>query len=71
MTDVIMPDMNGRELQEQISGLYPTMKTLFVSGYTANVIVHQGILEQGLHFLSKPFSIQALAAKLRNILDTV
>jgi CheY-like chemotaxis protein len=70
MTDVIMPDMNGQELQRRLNLLHPEMKCLFMSGYTANVIVHQGILEEGLHFLNKPFSIQDLATKLRSILDS-
>jgi len=69
MTDVIMPDMNARELQRYLSDLQPKMKCLFMSGYTANVIAHQGILDEGLHFINKPFSIQGLAAKLRSILD--
>lgn len=70
MTDVIMPGMNGRELQKQISALLPGLKCLFTSGYTANVIAHQGILEEGLHFLNKPFSFHDLATKLRRVLET-
>jgi PAS domain S-box-containing protein len=69
LTDVIMPGMNGRELQKRINALLPELKCLFISGYTANVIAHQGILEEGLNFLNKPFSFQDLATKLRSVLE--
>ncbi|WP_150112114.1 PAS domain-containing protein [Desulfonatronovibrio hydrogenovorans] len=67
--DVVMPDMNGLELKRMMAKLLPDSEFLFMSGYTANVIAHQGILEDGLHFINKPFSIQDLAAKVRSILD--
>jgi YesN/AraC family two-component response regulator len=69
MTDVIMPEMNGRELAEQILSLYPDIKRLYMSGYTANVIAHHGVLEEGVHFIQKPFTIEDLAVKVRESLD--
>jgi two-component system, cell cycle sensor histidine kinase and response regulator CckA len=65
-----MPEMNGSELSDQITALYPDLKTLFMSGYTANVIAHQGILEKDIHFIEKPLTIDVLAAKVRQILDS-
>jgi two-component system cell cycle sensor histidine kinase/response regulator CckA len=69
MTDVVMPEMNGRELAKRLLSLYPNLKRLFMSGYTANVIAHHGVLEQGVHFIQKPFSMQDLATKVREALD--
>ncbi|MBI9074906.1 MAG: PAS domain S-box protein [Desulfatibacillum sp.] len=69
MTDVIMPDMNGRDLSRQIQALCPGLKVLFMSGYTANVIAHHGVLDQGVEFIHKPFSKQELAVKIREVLD--
>ncbi len=69
MTDVIMPEMSGRDLQERILGLRPGIGSLFMSGYTADVIAHQGILDPGVHFLQKPFSLEALGRKIRMVLD--
>ncbi|WP_051309256.1 ATP-binding protein [Desulfogranum japonicum] len=68
LTDVILPDMNGRELAEQLSTWLPGLKTLYVSGYTANVIADSGILEDGVSFLAKPFSQDELARKVREVL---
>ncbi len=68
VTDVIMPQMNGRDLSRRLLSLHPRMKCLFISGYTADVIGHQGLLDQGVHFLSKPFAIPDLAAKIREVL---
>jgi signal transduction histidine kinase/ActR/RegA family two-component response regulator len=68
MTDVIMPEMNGRELSEKLKETYPAMQTLFVSGYTSDLIARRGVLEDGVNFLSKPFSKKTLAQKLRCIL---
>lgn len=65
VTDVVMPEMNGRELQEWLIGIRPSLKCLYVSGYTANMIAHRGILEEGVHFLSKPFGRDELARKIR------
>ena len=69
MTDVIMPEMNGRDLAKNLQSLYPHIKRLFMSGYTADVIAHHGVLDEGVHFIQKPFPIQSLAAKLREVLN--
>jgi PAS domain S-box-containing protein len=71
MTDVVMPDMNGRDLAEKLQALYPDLKVLFMSGYTANIIAHHGVLEEGLHFIQKPFSVKDLAAKIRAVLERI
>ena len=69
ITDVVMPEMNGRELANRLIGRLPGVKCLFTSGYTANVIANRGILEEGVHFLQKPVSRVELAAKVRETLD--
>ena len=69
VTDVVMPKMNGRILSEHLKKPYPKIKTLFVSGYTANVIADRGVLQEGMSFLSKPFSKKELAFKIRQVLD--
>jgi DNA-binding NtrC family response regulator len=69
LTDVIMPGMNGKQLFDKISASYPGMRVLFMSGYTDNVIAHHGVIEPGVHFIQKPFSVQSLAAKVREVLD--
>ncbi|HKJ98139.1 MAG TPA: PAS domain S-box protein [Desulfotignum sp.] len=70
LTDVVLPEMNGQVLAEKLSGLYPQLTCLFMSGYTADVIARQGVLDQGVKFIPKPFSIQNLAKKVREVLDT-
>jgi len=65
LTDVVMPDMNGKVLSERIIAIKPGLKCLYMSGYTADVIAHQGILDKGVQFISKPFSLKDLAAKVR------
>ena len=69
MTDVVMPEMNGRDLAKNLLSLYPDLKRLFMSGYTANVIAHHGVLDEGVHFIQKPFSQQDLTIKVREALD--
>ena len=69
ITDVIMPQMSGRALHEKLSEQCPGLRCLYMSGYTENVIAHHGVLEEGVHFLQKPFSTADLARKLREILD--
>ena len=69
MTDVVMPEMNGRDLAKHIMSIYPGIKCLFMSGYTANVIAHHGVLDEGVHFIQKPFSMKDLGTKLREALE--
>jgi PAS domain S-box-containing protein len=69
LTDVVMPEMNGRNLAKKIAQSHPEIKCLFMSGYTANMIAHHGILDEGLNFISKPFSIRDLSITLRAILE--
>jgi PAS domain S-box-containing protein len=69
ITDVIMPEMNGRELAGRIRELYPEVRLLFMSGYPADVIAEQGVLDRGVQFIQKPFSMQDIAAKVREALS--
>ncbi|MCF7953316.1 MAG: response regulator, partial [Spirochaetales bacterium] len=69
ITDVVMPFMDGTELAGKLSVLHPDMQVLYISGYTENTIIDHGITEGDIHFLQKPFSNQALAEKIRFILD--
>jgi nitrogen-specific signal transduction histidine kinase len=69
MTDVVMPEMNGRELAGNLLSQLPGLKHLFMSGYTANVIAHHGVLDEGVHFIQKPFSMKDLGGKLREALE--
>jgi PAS domain S-box-containing protein len=69
LTDVIMPEMNGQELYQHIATLHPMIKVLYMSGYTDNIVVHHGILEAGTNFLQKPFTIDSLTHKTRQVLD--
>ena len=70
LTDVVMPEMNGRDLWKEVSALRPAMRCLFMSGYTADAIAHLGVLDDGSHFMPKPFSSQTLSTKVRGVLDT-
>jgi signal transduction histidine kinase/membrane-bound lytic murein transglycosylase MltF len=69
LTDVVMPGMNGREVCERIQAFCPKLKTLFMSGYTDEVIGRHGILEEEVHFISKPFNARTLSQKIRETLD--
>jgi two-component system cell cycle sensor histidine kinase/response regulator CckA len=71
MTDVVMPEMNGRVLARNLLLVFPHLRRLFMSGYTADVIAHQGILDEGVHFIQKPFSTETLAAEVRGALDAL
>ena len=69
MTDVIMPEMNGRDLAKKLSAFCSNLKMLFMSGYTANVIAHHGVLDEGVNFIQKPFIKQSVVTKIREVLD--
>jgi PAS domain S-box-containing protein len=69
LTDVIMPGMNGKELKQRLAVIKPGLKTLFMSGYTADIVAMRGILEEGVHFLQKPFTPAQLANRVRETLD--
>ncbi len=69
MTDVVLPEMNGQDLARDMLALYPHLKILFMSGYTADVITKQGVLDKGVHFIQKPFSLKELSIKVREALD--
>jgi CheY-like chemotaxis protein len=69
ITDVVMPKMGGRELAERLRDFAPDLKVLFVSGYTGSAIMHDGVLDAGTHFLQKPFTVEQLAGKVREVLE--
>ena len=69
ITDVVMPEMNGRDLANQLRILSPNLKSMFMSGYTADVIAHHGVLDEGVYFIQKPFSMESLTSKVREALD--
>lgn len=69
MTDVVMPEMNGRDLVNNLMFFCPKVKCLFMSGYTADFIAHHGVLDEDVYFIPKPFSLSDLAAKVREVLD--
>ncbi|MFW5902057.1 MAG: ATP-binding protein, partial [Thermodesulfobacteriota bacterium] len=71
LTDVVMPNMKGPEIYQAVSRSHPGVKVLYMSGYTDNVIAHQGILEPGIHFIQKPFSVKSLVSKVRQVLTDV
>ncbi len=69
LTDVVMPGMNGSELQQKLLNMKPGFRTLFMSGYAADLIAERGVLEKGVHFIQKPFSISALMERIQSILS--
>lgn len=69
ITDVIMPEMNGRDLTNNIKIQHPDLKVLYMSGYTANVIAHRGILDSGVHFIQKPFTKTEFGTMIRKVID--
>jgi CheY-like chemotaxis protein len=69
LSDVVMPHMGGKALQKAIEALKPGIKTLFMSGYTASVIARHGVLGKGMHFIQKPFSIEELVSKVRDVIE--
>ncbi len=71
ITDVIMPEMNGRDLAERLTGIIPQLKIIYMSGYTANVVVQRGILDQEFNFIQKPYNSNDLSKKIRAVLDGV
>jgi two-component system, cell cycle sensor histidine kinase and response regulator CckA len=70
ITDVIMPQMSGRELAQRLKATHPELKVLYISGYTDDMLAHHGVLESNVYLLPKPFAPDALARKLRELLDT-
>ena len=68
-TDIIMPVMNGRKLAEEAVSRRPDLKVIFTTGFTKNAVVHNGVLDPGVNFIAKPFTLDQLAAKLREVLD--
>lgn len=70
ITDVVMPGMNGRELRDRLASLKPGLRCLFMSGYTADVIAHHGVLDEGVQFLQKPFTVDSLAERVREALTS-
>jgi two-component system cell cycle sensor histidine kinase/response regulator CckA len=69
LTDVVLPQMGGKELADQLKIFRPDIKVLYTSGYTDYAIVHHGVLDSGTHFLQKPFSLKTLSQKVRELLD--
>jgi DNA-binding NtrC family response regulator len=68
-TDVVMPETNGRKLADEAMRRRPGLKVIFTTGYTANAVVHGGVLDAGVHFISKPFTLEQLATIVRTVLD--
>jgi two-component system cell cycle sensor histidine kinase/response regulator CckA len=70
LTDVVMPEMGGKELADRLHATYPNLKVLFCSGYTEDAIVHRGVLSSDIAFLQKPFNPSALARKVREVIES-
>jgi len=69
ITDVVMPAMNGKDMMEKLHALKPGLKCVFMSGYTADIIADHGVLDKGIDFLQKPFSVETLTKRVREVLD--
>ena len=69
ITDVVLPGLNGRILAQQVRALQPEIKVLYTSGYSENVVIHHGVLDPGIEFIPKPYSIELLARRVREVLD--
>ena len=69
LTDVLMPEMSGKELADRLTQRRPETRVLFMSGHTENAIVHHGVLKPGIAFIQKPFRLEALVHKVREVLD--
>jgi PAS domain S-box-containing protein len=69
LTDVVLPNLNGKEIYEIAFRKHPALKVLYMSGYTENIIAHRGVLDEGINFIQKPFSVQSLGSKVREVLD--
>ena len=69
ITDVVMPGVNGRVLSENLRAIRPNLKVLFTSGYSGDVIVQHGVLDKGIEFLAKPYSLEQLAKRVREVLN--
>jgi len=70
ISDVVMPEMNGRYLFNELQALKPNLKCIFMSGYTTDVIAHHGVLDDGVNFIQKPFTLSVIATKVRDVLDS-
>jgi len=68
-TDIVMPEMSGRALADAAAKIRPRLKVLYTTGFTRNAVVHNGILDPGVNFIAKPFTLEQIAAKIRGVLD--